>query len=89
MLLLVATCFGLWFCIPWLFRFGLLTDIIYLQFASFILPVFTTGLVISLVYVRLARRVPIHWWIITLSLLLGIVLSWYSYNRLYDIVEKI
>ncbi|HQR08072.1 MAG TPA: hypothetical protein PLN21_14685 [Gemmatales bacterium] len=88
-LLVVFIFFGLWFSIPWLFRFGLVTDIIYLQFASFVLPLFATGLVIFLVYFRLARRVPIHWWIIGLSLVLGMALSWYSYNRLHDIVEKI
>lgn len=88
-LLLVFIFYGLWLCLPWVFRFGLVTDIVYLQFATFILPLFATGLLLFLVNVCLAWQVPIHWWIIALSLTLGIVLSWYSYNRLYDIVEKI
>lgn len=88
-LLLVVAFYGVWFCVPFIFHFGLQTDIIYLQFVSFLMPLVVIGSVILLVYARLVRRTPIYWWIILLNLVLGIVLSWYSYNRLYDIVEKI
>ncbi len=88
-LLLIVIFYGAWFSIPSIFHFGIQIDIIYLQFSSFILPAIVAGLLVLMGYARLARHVPIYWWIIMLSLVLGVGLSWYSYNRLYEIVEKI